>query len=267
MNSKVIGALVVIVIVLIGLLFYFYNPSESQKLQKLDALYKEGEAAQNLFVRQKNFNQALETYLQLDTRYHPIDGNGKLYFDTANSFFQLQNYSWAIFYYYQAQALAPREGSIQRNLNVALQKAKVTSNPEPSLLTQILGWNTFLSQPEKFQIFTILAFILFLLFSIRLWKPTYKVTWMIWTVCSLLIICTGSLLYSRYLAPIEAVLVKPAFLYRDAGTQYAKVDPTPTLGGTKVEVLNVLQDGQWLWIRIPNGSMGYVERNAIRIIQ
>ena len=75
-----------------------------------------------------------------------------------------------------------------------------------------------------------------------------------------------SLCYTRYLAPIQAVIIRGSTLSRDAGEQYAKVSNQPISSGSTVMVLDVVHDGQWLKILSPSGELGYVPYTVIRII-
>lgn len=242
------------------------SASQKKVLQEADSAYFAGEKASNLAERQTGFNKALQDYLQLEKNNQPVEGNGKLYFNIGNSFFQLENYPWAILYYYRAAALRPRDIRVEHNLDIAAQKAKVPIKKESSAFNQILGWHFFLSQPERLQIFSLLTIAFFLLLSLQFWQPHPLIKMTLVGVSIPLIFITASLLYSRYAEPIQGVIVQAAPLFRDAGKQYAKVMETPVPGGTKVEVLDVVQKGEWLWIKTPEGTLGYVPQDSIRII-
>jgi hypothetical protein len=83
-------------------------------------------------------------------------------------------------------------------------------------------------------------------------------------VCYLLFLM--SLLYSRYVEALEGVLVKSTFLYRDKGKEYAKVLDHPSSTGLKVQILDVQANGTWLKILTPDGTLGYVPAESIRLI-
>ena len=108
--------------------------------------------------------------------------------------------------------------------------------------------------------------ILFGLASLYIWRRS---TWLkpaIAAVAAIALFLLGSLFYTRFIAPQQAVLVKSSVLYRDAGEQYAKVSAEPLPAGLKVEVITVREKGDWLKILSPDGSLGYVESDSIRLL-
>ena len=75
-----------------------------------------------------------------------------------------------------------------------------------------------------------------------------------------------SLGYTRYLSPLEGVLIQASDLYRDAGTQYAKVGKEPLPAGSTVEMLGSHPNGKWFKVLATTGAIGYVPQNAIRVV-
>ena len=264
-----IGAALLVAFVAIVLLWQFWKGDTAASkalLQTADRAYFAGEKAEGINERKEKFNTALQNYLQLEKTFHPREGNGRLDFNTANALFQLEQYPLSIYYYYRAKGLRPRDVRVQHNLEVALQKAKVATKPETSVFQQIFAWHFWLSQPERLQLFSILTFLLFALLSVQFWKPHPTVKSVLIFTAIAWACVMGSLLYSRFVEPIEGVLVRATSLYRDAGLQFAKVQENPILGGSKVEVLDTVKNGEWVWIKTPEGTLGYVPSEAIRVI-
>lgn len=76
----------------------FYN-AEKKELTDADSSYIEGEKATTLAKRQEKFNQALSLYMNLEEEYAPTHGDGKLYYNIGNTYFQLQEYPRALLYH------------------------------------------------------------------------------------------------------------------------------------------------------------------------
>ncbi len=252
-------------LILGGVLSYVITSSQKtvENREELKAAYThyiKGETADTLGVKEDSFNQALKYYTDLEAGHDPSSGNGKLYYNIGNSYFHLGAYPFAVLYYYKAQNLMPREDKVGNNLQVALAKLGLQEVKEES-------WGSIpLSIPEKLQLFFGLTLAAFFLASLCIWTQ-----WM-WLKkgANILMLLGGVLIlnlgYLHYLAPIEGVLVKSTPLYRDAGLQYAKVKEEPLLSGAKVEVLDVVKEGQWLKIETPAGQVGYVLHESIRVI-
>jgi len=264
--------LLLIVLLIAGAVLSHFVYEQSEKMDRLETLenaykgYVQGESADSLGERENAFNQSLQYYTDLERDFHPEYGNGKLYFDIGNTYFQLADYPFAVLYYYKAQKLMPRADVVERNLKTALGKLGIAQGSEESVFQNLFFFHFILSVPERLQLFTLFSFIAFLFFSIFIWsrKQAFKTIGKVASFVALLFF--GSFLYSHYLSPIEAVVVKSSALYRDSGYQYAKVQEEPVLSGRKVEVLDVIDNGAWLKIRLEGGELGYVPQESIRII-
>jgi hypothetical protein len=75
-----------------------------------------------------------------------------------------------------------------------------------------------------------------------------------------------SLTYSYYVSPLEAVMMRPSALYRDAGEQYAKALDQPISSGLKVLVLDERGEGKWVKIQTSQGNIGFVPSDALKIL-
>lgn len=236
------------------------------QLKEAYAHYVKGEKATTIGERRDAFNQALSLYTDLETKCDTKFGTGKLYYNIANSYFQLGEYSWATLYYYRAIGLRPRNEKIEQNLDVTLNKLGVVKKKDVSVFKKIFFFHHYLSPPERLQLFFVFAIVGVLSSSFYIWigQGWQKRVGVVATILSLAILL--SLGYSHYLTPIEGVIVRSTALYRDAGEHYAKVIEEPVLSGNKVEVLDVLQGGRWLKVMTPEGNLGYIPQEAIRVI-
>ncbi len=235
-------------------------------LDEANAAYKAGETAHTLIERQEAFNHALNLFTDFEHLYNPQYGTGVLYYDIANTYYQLEEYPFAVLYYYKALQLMPRSYRVHNNLAITLDKLVIPMNKPASVFNDIFFVHTRFSFPERMQLFFALAMILIVLGSVYVWKPIRIIRASITVVSLCCALMLFSLLYSRYFEPIEGVIVHSSLLYRDAGLQYASVSDQPVLSGNKVKVVDVQHNGQWLKVVTTAGDIGYVPLTAIRVI-
>jgi tetratricopeptide (TPR) repeat protein len=241
------------------IIYWVINETVSRdQLTEAYNAYLKGEKATTIAERKEAFNQSLEIYTQLNQSFSPTFGNGKLYFNIANSYFQLEQYPLAIYYYYQAQTLRPRDDKITYNLQIAQQKLGIT--PDKSKIDE------YLSLPERLQLFFGLSFAVLGFASLYIWYPFSLFKRMVILFSLLAALVFTNLIFTKYVTPLEGVLIRGASLHRDAGEQYALVSEEPLLSGTKVDVLNVSNQGQWLKIETPDGNLGFIPKDSIRVI-
>lgn len=245
---------------MVSLFFYFYHRSDPRAAQA-DSDYRAGEAAKVVADRKKSFNEALSYYLEMENDYDPRFGNGKLYYNIGNTYFQLEAYPWAVLYYLRAEALMPRDKRVERNLQLARSKLSL---PQAEAGGQVLP--LALSLPERLQLFAAAALTALLLLSAWLWTDRRGFRNGALVVLVLAAMLSLTLAYTRYFAPLEGVLVQGSDLYRDAGRQYAKVGEEPLPAGSEVELLGSDPSGKWFKILTPQGAIGYVPQEALRAV-
>lgn len=269
MNVKSLYLLIAVLI--FASLFWFAlsfwkGQRTDQQLQKADANYEAGERVKTIVERKDHFNRALEIYLSLEKEYQPAFGNGKLYYNIGNTYYQLEEYPWAILYYSRAQNLMPREEKVRNNLKSSREKLSLQTQEKTNPFRKVFFFHSYFSLPERLQLFFLFAFCGMFLYSVLIW---YKNNWvksalLVTLIC--LFFITLSLGYSRYFSPMQAVLVHSVHLRRDAGMQYATVGEQPLPGGSEVEILNVLDEGRWIKVITSSGDLGYVPQESIRLI-
>jgi tetratricopeptide (TPR) repeat protein len=240
---------------------------EDQLDQALTA-YRQGEKGTTLASRKEGFNRALEIYSQMEKQYQPCMSSGKLFYNLANTYFQLGEYPMAILNYYKSLRLQPRDENVKHNLEVSLDKLNLSRPEPPSDIQKIFFFHTYFSLPERLQLFsyfglTLLATSLLMIAYLQS-RPYLK--YVVSIIGVLCLILAFSLLYTRYLEPLQGVIVKATYVYRDKGKEYATTSNTPASAGIKVDILDVQSQGQWIKILTPDGTIGYVPEDAIRII-
>lgn len=266
LNLKTALISIATAILLAGMILFLWFPKGDNRISEAEKSYYSGESATTIASRKKEFNRALDLFLQLEEEYRPEFGNGRLYFNIGNTYFQLEEYPWAILYYQRAQNLMPREEKVRRNLALAREKLAL-SQPSPKGLLDAWFAHPYFSLPERLQAFLIVGVIAFVCCSGWVWgtgRWWQRASFLALAILALLAIYLGVV---YYLVPVEAVLVRPVELRRDAGVAFAKVGDQPVPAGTMVEVLGTSLDGSWLKISVPDGSFGYAPSEALRLIQ
>lgn len=250
------------------LVLYFFNTAGAH-LTQAEQLYSDGENGKTIAERAGAFNKTLSIYNDLEKRYAPFSGNGKLFYNIGNTYFQLGEYPLAIFYYRQAQILMPRSEKVAQNLKLALSKAglPLSSPSSDSVFSTLFVFHYFLSLPERFQVFAASALFAILLASLFVWLQ-----WRIFKILTGILLLISivfffSICYSKYLEPTEAVVIQFSNLYRDAGDQYAKAQNEPVPAGAKVEVLAIQKRGVWVKVLTQDGTLGYLPQKSLRLLQ
>jgi len=245
----------------ISLLFVLLPMALFAQSDKAYIKYKEAELAPDPESRKEAYNDALNLYLQMESEAP----SAILLFNIANTYFQLNEYGYAILYYYRALKEDPRSDMIHNNLQIALKKAGLQEESPSFIQRYPLFIHYKLSHNEKAITVLIFLFIVFALLSVNLWLPQLvlkKVAILFLSIAGILFL---SLVWGDYLTTPEAIVVRSVAIRRDAGTQYATIG-NPALSGTKVEVLSVEKEGHWMRVRLPSGEEGYLSKEFARII-
>lgn len=261
--------LVFLIILILFFIFYFiYIPkSETQLLTQAQNSYKEALNAPTVIQREEGFNRALDIYTTLEEQYHPTHGNGKLYTHIAATFFQLEQYPWAALNYYQAKALMPRDEEIISQLKSTLKKLHMDTPTEDSVFKKVFFFHTYLSLPERLQILSFCIFAGLGLASLYIWKKFQFMKSLIALVILAGMIFFISVIYTKYFEPLEGVIVQASMLYRETHLKPPFIDAQPLLEGSKIEILDVLEEGRWLKIRTSKGLIGFIPSESTRLIK
>lgn len=228
--------------------------------------YKMGEQATSVAEREEAFNKALTLYTQISTDYPAPNGDGLIYYNIANSYFQLGQYPWAILYYYKSLKLNPGNDDSYRNLQVALRKLTLPQQDPESWLKKSLWFHYGLSVPQRFQLLASLLVAATLFASFYIWKGVNSLK--VYSILAYVLagIVLLSVLYSNFVEPMQGVVLRATGLYTDAGKQYAKVVENPLSPGLKINILLILDDGKWAKITTNTGLVGYIPTDRLGAI-
>lgn len=243
-----------------ALLFAFtlfsYILAQEPDLQEAELLYNSAKLEKDWQKKQKKTNEALAIYGELAEKYQPDFGDGKLYYNLANSFYELGEYPFALYYYNKAILLRPNDKQVLGNLQTVQEQ--IGQNKEKDT-------GSF-SLPLALQLFTLFCILFFTFWSLFIWLPSQFAKYAAFASLFAALICLGGIFYSRYLSPIEAVAVHASFLYKGPGEQYGKASNQVLFSGSKVQVLSLAQEGKWLKVLSENNGLGYVPSEAVKLL-
>lgn len=219
-------------------------------------------------------NQLYNTakYQDAIRKYQFVIGQGfeasELYFNLGNAFYKSGNFTYAILNYERAKKLAPNDGDIRYNLDLARTQIidNVVSLPEPGFqrwLKQFIS-----SQSINFWgIFSITTFFAFLfLFGLFLLSRTFRTKqlsfWFSVAAISISAITFtfGSTLKSKLVNHNTAVITDRS----------VRVKSSPSETGTELFIVHegvtvqlTDQLGEWVNVSLPDGNKGWVKGSAM----
>lgn len=266
--QQILGLIIwVIAIAVIFALGYsiIYGAGNGKPEMALHA-YQKGEKSRSAADKEAAFNEALSLYKQLEKDYSANSGSGALYYNIANTYFQLAQYPAAILYYHKALKVDPWNDDAWNNLQVAYSKLNLPVQKSHRWLDVVFSPELGMSEPERFQLLFGTALAALIFGSFFIWKEIHafkKYALLAALACMLLLISLG---ISIFFKPTEAIVLRPTLLYRDAGKQYAGVQEAPLAEGEKLQVLEMVDDGQWVKVRTSNGVQGFVPVEKVGVI-
>jgi hypothetical protein len=223
----------------------------NEQINELYSVYDAGVKSLTIAGRESNFNEALKLLqeLQLDT--------GEYYYDVGNTYYQLEQYPWALFYYLKARKMIPRDGEVKKNIQATLEKLELKSTIPRS-------WIPF-SESEMIGAVQLLVLVTAILFSRRIWVED---AWLKFVSRVSLAVMTVGLLFlgfQYYLTAPQGVLAKAAILYKNPGTQFERVFLDPLPPGTVLEIIDEADEGNWTKTVNQDGVVGYVQSDKLLI--
>lgn len=258
-----LAALIFFCVHFIGKLF---DESATHTLNEAQMSYLSAERTTSVEERKEGFNTSLESFLKLENKYEPSFGNGKLYFDIGNNFFQLEEYPQALLYYYRAEKLRPTDEKIKTHIELAQKKLNLKTAPKSAAFDWLFSFHNHYSLPERLQKLSLFMILTFISLSLSLWlnnRVFYTSTIALAVLSGLLFL---SVSYTHFFSPQEGVIIKSNPIYRDAGTHYAKVTPEPLAAGLKVKMQDSTLGGKWIKIETNDETVGYLPQEALRPI-
>lgn len=241
----------------------FFVSCHGDDIYEANTLYTKGLQASTMIERKNAFNHALSLYKEFESAGARSE---KLYEALGDIYYHLEEYPWAILYYYRALELTPINTSVEKHLKLAQEKLGLSPKVEQSIMHRIVSVGGFLPLSYRFFLFFLVTCAAVACLSFVIWLRTP-----FWSRLAVIFLAIEGILFlnillSLYFTPVEGVLIKPTALYRGAAWDQPQAMYVPLVKGVKVRVLEEEQEGKWLKIVSTDGTIGYIPWDVIRII-
>ncbi len=222
----------------------------------------------NAFYKTKDFRQAISSYEKvLESDFE----SAELYYNLGNAYYRMNDYPFAILNYERALRLSPSDPDIQMNLKIANAKIvdKIDELPDFFLVKWFNSAVNFYSFNTWATLCIVFVFILCAGVCIYFLSDRYNVkrgsffggiVLLFFAVLSFLF---ANLQYSDYKSKDNAVITQALVVVKSSPDQ-SSLDKFVIHAGTKVHIEDALPD--WLKIKLQNGNIGWIEKNALEII-
>ena len=199
-----------------------------------------------------------ESIIKLEKLLSESDISGEVFFNLANSYMQNGQLGNAIFNYYKANELMPRDGDISYNLKFAQNKIVDKVLDDHPLILKIFPFSSF-------EITLILStlIILFVIFNIiALFNKNDWINWGRNLSLSLIILFLFPLTYHNFFKEsFGVVTAKNANVYSGTGKNNVKLFTLHE--GTRFSVYNSSQYNGWTRITVDQNKKGWVNTDQI----
>lgn len=247
---------------------HFLSATSSQaKTSNLESLiseasysYRLGEKATNYYTQKQAFNRSLYFYSLAEQK---LKDQSSLERAIGDCYFQLGEYPWAILYYQRVLKSDPGNSATQSHLQNAQQKLGLILQPLFSFNRNPIS-TFFSTYSQKLLFFTLL--VTFLLVACRIWFSSPLISKL--TLCSLglMLVLFSYNLFLYFSSSMEGIIVTSTAIYRMADKNQSQAIIHPLPAGSKVKVLQITSDGEWLKIDDLTGLVGYIPIETFRII-
>jgi len=234
---------------LIATSFFYAQETLDIALEK----YAAGVRAEDATEKSALLNEALQMFLTVE-REKP---SGELEYNIANTYFYLGDLGLAIAYYRHAQNYLPRDPRLQRNLQIALERAQVKDKQIEWPVRDLIGFR-WCSPFERFLICLGVIIFTFVLFSLHIYFSGFRVLWIIsGTLTGIILFCIT--VFPLFFAERAVVLrVVPICTQPDSKPE------TSLSAGEMVDVLGI--EDQYARIRTSDQRVGYVPKKKIMFV-
>ena len=219
-------------------------------------------------IKEANDDYKKNKFEQAIQKYQTINDSGyvsaELYFNLGNAYYKTNNFKSAILYYERAKLLKPDDKDIDFNLEMARSFTvdKIEAIQEVFFISWI-KWIRNLMSVESWTksgvvlfIISLVSFLLYLLSGkIGLKKAGFWIG-VVTLIISIASLSMGYQLKHLQMAKNTAIIFTPSVTLKsspdESGTNLFILHE-----GTKVEILDKV--GDWRWIKIANGSRGWIK--------
>jgi len=202
-------------------------------------------------------NEALRLYLQAEQQ----EGlSAHLAYNIGCTLFSLERYPLALAYFRQAQSWEPLNQKISNNISV-LRKELETDQAHRGVFALFFSF----SERGWMALFCWLGVCVALVaiyfgHSTLLWERIFS----IFGIASLVL--TMHIAYVYYISPFSGVVIQPTPLFQAPLSQAARLSQRPLLGGAEVQVIQVLDEGNWVKVLTSDGLIGFISGQSLYIL-
>jgi len=226
-------------------------------MQMANNAYNAGDYDSAINVYQKIADQGLES--------------AKLFYNMGNAYFKNGDVPSALLYYEKAKKLAPNDEDIEFNINIANSMIVDKIEHVPQLFYQ-RWWSYFYNMfnANDWAVIAVISWFILVLFIgifiLSKSRGSRKVAFYLGLLFLLISVAVFGLAAQKYVNTREhkeAIVFTPTITVKSSPTMNA-VDLFVIHEGTKVRVLDEVND--WVKIRIPNGSIGWLPAQSVKRI-
>ena len=230
-------------------------------VQEANASLQKGQEATAYEERKEALNHALSLYHVIEETT-PSPSLARVIGDI---YFQLGEYPWAVLYYQKSLKNGPQDSLAAAHLEIARQKLGIADHA-PSAKQQNPFAKGFASLAGRGLLLFWAILLTFLACSLAIWRPSAVLRKVAGgcSVFTLLLLINFTVFY--YSAPLEGILIAPTGFYQAPDKNQPQLTSLPLLAGSKVNVLQLTADGEWLRITDDTGLIGYIPASALRLI-
>lgn len=232
--------------------------------QNLESTIKEAET----YYNQADFDAASDAYLKvLQAGYHSAD----IYYNLGNTYFKQNKFPPGILYYEKALKLDPSNENVLFNLKLANTKIQDKIDAVPQLF--FIRWYVSLYNMysvDKWAKISLILFAIAALFSLLYFlgkNIAIRKTGFYFGFIFLFLMSSALFLsYKKNVSQKEqafAIVFTPAVTVKSSPTHNG-VDLFVIHEGTKLQIIDKV--GEWCEVKIANGSVGWIEKQNLRII-
>lgn len=231
-------------------------------LQEAQKSYQQGEQAVTYEERKLAFNRALFLYSALEKQI--THSSASLDQALADTYFQLEEYPWAIVYYQRALKQQSTNSLLLSHLEKAQQRLGLPTSSYKSPPNPLV--DPFFALARQSQLLFWVILITFLVFSTAIWFPYSWIRNLAISCAILLSFLLGNLLFFYYFTPLEGILIKTTGFYRAPDWNEPQLTSQPLLAGSKIQILQMTANKDWLKIATSTGIVGYIPATSLRPI-
>lgn len=230
-------------------------PIFQEILKQAKESYGQGLSAVSYDEQIRAFNRSLSLFHQLEEDHPNISLLPQM---IGDNLFQLGEYPLAILYYYKALKQNPPNPELLKHLEMAGQKLGIAQAPAPSHANALIPFYRSL-------VLGLLLTSLFFL-SALIWTSHNRIKQAAICSCLLFLPALISLIALTYSIPLEGILVHSTHLYSAPNNTRLLIAEDLLKAGSKVIVLQITSDNEWIKIIASNGKTGFIPTSYLRTI-